>query len=354
MTESTFITAWLVVGAVLGLAQFPLIVWLGARYGRTAPALGWAFALRLLGVATMLSWSLVGGHIVGVPVPSVLALYWALRDGTDGAVIVPLFTEGTSAPAMAELPDALRFLKEAHALKLRTEDWATDLDRIVADLRTHGIQPLPGSHGGAPVKRTLGQRLQRGLMWVGGFFVSLFVLGMLVSAFEDDAPSDPAVDAATSAQAQAVLQALLSAPPDPAANPARPLPLADVSGIWWSIDQANRRLRVQLTVNAGQVELQTDPFPVNWYPAWEAYARSVRDQGLVVKNVRFVGNGVLSNVMGLPRIELPYQAFTADGRGPLDTGSVVLSASADGRELTGQLWSNGEQAETPLRLVRRP
>ena len=271
-----------------------------------------------------------------------------------GAVIVPLFTEGTSAPAMAELPDALRFLKEAHALKLRTEDWATDLDRIVADLRTHGIQPLPGSHGGAPVKRTLGQRLQRGLMWVGGFFVSLFVLGMLVSAFEDDAPSDPAVDAAASAQAQAVLQALLSAPPDPAANPARPPPPADVSGIWWSIDQANRRLRVQLTVNAGQVELQTDPFPVNWYPAWEAYARSVRDQGLVVKNVRFVGNGVLSNVMGLPRIELPYQAFTADGRGPLDTGSVVLSASADGRELTGQLWSNGEQAETPLRLVRRP
>jgi hypothetical protein len=73
-----------------------------------------------------------------------------------------------------------------------------------------------------------------------------------------------------------------------------------------------------------------------------------------VKNVRFVGNGVLSNVMGLPRIELPYQAFTADGRGPLDTGSVVLSASADGSELTGQLWSNGEQAETPLRLVRRP
>lgn len=89
MTESTFITAWLVVGALLGLAQFPLIVWLGARYGRTVPALGWPFALRLLGVATLLSWSLVGGHIVGVPVPSLLALYWALRDGTAGAAIVP-------------------------------------------------------------------------------------------------------------------------------------------------------------------------------------------------------------------------------------------------------------------------
>lgn len=268
-----------------------------------------------------------------------------------GAVIVPLFTEGTSAPAMAELPEPLRFLKEAHALKLRTEDWATDLDKIVADLRSHGIKPLPGTHGGTEVKRTLGQRMQRGLMWVGGFFVSLFVLGMLVSAFEDDAPSDPAVDAAAGAQVHAALQSVLSAQPSNARiNP----PMADVSGIWWSIDEANRRLRVLLTVNAGQVELQTDPFPVNWYPEWEAYARSVRDQGLVVKNVRFVGNGVLSNVMGVPRIEMPYQAYTADGRGPLDTGSVVLSASADGRELTGQLWSNGEQANTPLRLVRRP
>ena len=89
MTESTFITAWLVVGALLGLAQFPLIVWLGARYGRTVPALGWPFGLRLLAVATLLSWSMVGGHIVGVPVPSLLALYWALRDGTAGAAIVP-------------------------------------------------------------------------------------------------------------------------------------------------------------------------------------------------------------------------------------------------------------------------
>jgi hypothetical protein len=265
-----------------------------------------------------------------------------------GAVIVPLLTEGMPMPAASELPEPLRFLKEAHALKLRTEDWATDLDKIVADLRNHGIEPLPGVPGGNPTpRRTIGQRVQRGLMWVGAFFVGLFLLGLLVSAFEDDAPVS---DAATGAEVQAALQGILAHP----SNSATPPRTADVSGIWWSIDQANRRLRVQLTVNAGQVELQTDPFPVNWYPKWEAYARSVRDQGLVVKNVRYVGKGALSNVMGVPRIEIPYQAFSADGRGPLDTGSVVLNASTDGRELTGQLWSNGEQAETPLRLVRRP
>jgi hypothetical protein len=239
-----------------------------------------------------------------------------------GAVIVPLFTEGMTVPTSAELPEPLRFLKEAHALKLRTEDWATDLDKLVADLRTHGIHPLKNPLDAAASKqRSFGQRVQRGLMWVGASFVGLLLLGLLVSAFEDSAPSDP---------------------------------VTDVSGIWWSIDQANRRLRVQLTVNAAQVELQTDPFPVNWYPAWEAYARSVRDQGLVVMNVRYVGRGALTNVMGLPRIEMPFEAYTADGRGPLTTGSVVLNASADGRELTGVLWSNGEQAETPLRLVRRP
>jgi hypothetical protein len=269
-----------------------------------------------------------------------------------GAVIVPLFTEGMTVPTSAELPEPLRFLKEAHALKLRTEDWATDLDKLMADLRTHGIHPLKNPLDDAPPKkRSFGQRVQRGLMWVGAFFVGLFLLGLLVSAFEDSAPSDPVADAAASAQARAALQGILAAVPNSAPPHSR---MADVSGIWWSIDQANRSLRVQLTVNAAQVELQTDPFPVNWYPKWEAYARSVRDQGLVVKNVRYVGNGVLGNVMGVPRIELPYQAYTADGRGPLDTGSVVLNASADGRELTGVLWSNGEQAETPLRLVRRP
>ena len=249
-----------------------------------------------------------------------------------GAIIVPLFTEGMTVPTTAELPEPLRFLKEAHALKLRTEDWATDLDKLVADLRTHGIHPLKSPIDGMPpANRSLGQRAQRVLMWVGAVFVGLFLLGLLISAFEDEAQ-----EAAASHNAPSAPQ------------------VADISGIWWSIDEANRRLRVQLTVNAAQVELQTDPFPVSWYPEWEAYARSVRGQGLVVKNVRFVGNGVLTNVMGVPRVEVPYQAYTADGRGPLDTGSVVLNASADGRELTGQLWSNGEQAETPLRLVRRP
>ncbi len=253
-----------------------------------------------------------------------------------GATIVPLLTEGVSMPATGDIPPPLRFLKEAHALKLRTEDWADDLAKIVADLDTHGIQPLVPRDPERPEKRTWLQRMQRGFMWIGGIFVGLIVIGLLVP--EDDVSVPP------------------SPPPSAAATPA-PAPVhaaRDVSGLWWSIDEDNRRLRVQFTVNNGAIQLQTDAFPIAWYPRWQAYAQGVREMGLIVNEVRYVGQGVLTDVMGTPRIEMPVQAVTADGRGPLDTGSLVLTASVDGRELTGQLWSNGEQAETPVRLLRQP
>ncbi|MDP2249761.1 MAG: toll/interleukin-1 receptor domain-containing protein [Hydrogenophaga sp.] len=256
----------------------------------------------------------------------------------NGATIVPLLTEGMVMPATADIPPPLRFLKESHALKLRTEDWADDLDKIVADLATHGIHPLVSRDPVRPEKRSWVQRMQRGFMWIGGIFVGLVVIGLLAPDDEEEVPPSP--------------------PPYVAATP-EPVPRSgqsalDVSGIWWSIAEDNRRLRVQFTVNNGAIQLQTDAFPVSWYPEWQAYAQGVRGQGLTVNEVRYVGQGVLTDVMGVPRIEIPYQAVTGDGRGPLDTGSVVLNASADGRELTGQLWSNGEQAESPLRLVRSP
>ena len=256
---------------------------------------------------------------------------------THGATIIPLLTEGVLMPATADIPAPLRFLKESHALKLRTEDWADDLDKIVVDLASHGIHPLakhPDNNG--PARRGWLQRMQRGFMWIGGIFVGLVVIGLLVPEDEEGAVPTPAP--------------LVSPTPIPVPGQNN----RDVSGLWWSIDENNRRLRVQFTVSNGAIQLQTDPFPVSWYPKWQTYAASVRTQGFIVNDVRYIGQGVLTDVMGVPRIEIPFQAITGDGRGPMDTGSVVLTASADGRELTGQLWSNGEQAETPLRLVRNP
>jgi hypothetical protein len=251
-----------------------------------------------------------------------------------GATIVPLLTEGVLMPATADIPAPLRFLKESHALKLRTEDWADDLEKIVADLASHGIHPLKQPHDDRTQRSWL-QRMQRGFMWIGGFFVGLIVIGLLVPDEEEIPPAPPPYSPAT--------------PPPVPGQGSR-----DISGLWWSIDEDNRRLRVQFTVSNGAIQLQTDAFPIAWYPRWQAYAQGVREMGLIVNDVRYVGQGVLTDVMGIPRIEIPVQAVTGDGRGPLDTGSLVLTASADGRELTGQLWSNGEQAETPLRLVRNP
>ncbi len=243
-----------------------------------------------------------------------------------GALIVPLLTEGMAMPPAAELPESLRFLKEAHALKLRTEDWHADLGRLVADLQAHGIALATETHGQRATERA---RAPRGLAWAaGGFLAALVVLGGLLLWREAPAPAPEPV---SPAQARA----------------------ASVAGIWWAIDPAGRRLRVQFTVKGDEeVAFQTDPFPVEAYPSWQAYAHSVRDMGLVVKAVRFAGTGTLTDRMGVPRLDIPYQAYSAEGRGPLDTGGLVLEASAGGRELAGEIWSNGDQAATPWRLVR--
>jgi len=54
------------------------------------------------------------------------------------------------------------------------------------------------------------------------------------------------------------------------------------------------------------------------------------------------------------RLSMQIDVKSTLGHGPLDTGTLTLAPSADGRELQGQMWSNGEQSNTPLRLVRRP
>ncbi len=266
----------------------------------------------------------------------------------SGAIILPLMVDGTPMPPGHQLPAPLQFFAEAHARPLRTDDWSADLQRIVDDLIAHrivqtgaapqAIPPVVTSTAQAVVKR-----LQRWLMYVGGGMVALVAIGLMLP---EQTTEKPAADTPP----------LHGAAPDKAATAVAPVtrPPADTAGIWWSIDEQNRSLRVMLTVQGDSVELQTDAFPVNWYPHWQDYANGVRDMGLVVNEVRYVGKGVLSHVMGVPRMEVSVQAVTADGRGPLDTGAVVLNASADGRELTGQLWSNGGQNNTPLHLVRRP
>lgn len=261
----------------------------------------------------------------------------------SGAIIVPLLTEGALMPGASSVPEPLRFINEAHALKLRTDDWAQDVERILDDLRAHGIRPKEALSDTAlkqPVQAVL-QRVQRWLMYIGGGFVALIALGFIMA---DEAPTTaPATNkgAANVATESNVL---------PLGNPSAAGATLDISGIWWSVDEANRRTRVVLTTQGTDVQLQTDAVPVAWYPNWQAYALKLREQGIVVTELRYNGAGMFN----ANRLQMPYEVYSGDGHGPLDTGSITLQASADGRELKGQLWSNGEQANTPLRLVRRP
>ena len=260
----------------------------------------------------------------------------------SGATIVPLLTEGMVMPAAASLPPALRFIGETHALKLRTDDWANDLQRILADLRKRGVEAAahPDPEVPRPVQAVV-SRLQRWLMYLGAGFLALMVLGYFASGEQK-----PAGEAAVNTAVPLAVLPKTGGDVPAGASVARP----DISGVWWSIDPANRRTRVQLAVSGTDVHLTTDPIPVAWYPEWQAYALKLREQGVVVSEIRYFADGSLDG----EHLQLPYRVYSSDGGGLLDTGSIALTLAANGRELTGQLWSNGDQAASPLRLVRRP
>jgi hypothetical protein len=57
------------------------------------------------------------------------------------ATVLPLLTEGVSMPRPSALPADLGRVTEAHALRLRTEDWRADLARLVKDLQKLGVTP---------------------------------------------------------------------------------------------------------------------------------------------------------------------------------------------------------------------
>ena len=87
-----------------------------------------------------------------------------------------------------------------------------------------------------------------------------------------------------------------------------------------------------------------------WYPEWLAYAQRLAAQGTVFDHIQYSGTGQWAN----GRLEMRFDVHSPAGHGPLDTGTISLALSGDGRSLVGQLWSNGEQSNAALKLVRRP
>ncbi len=256
-----------------------------------------------------------------------------------GAVVLPLLVDGTAMPPAHQWPPPLRFVAEAHARPLRTDDWNVDLQRIIEDLRAHGIAPASdtATSGLQPLitttARSMVRRVQRGLMVIGGLIVALVIIGLLLpedpgrTGTETAAPSAPAtVTAAKGARA------------------------GDVSGVWWAVDAAGHSTRVQVTLHGSDAVLQTDAIPVAHDAAWQAYAQRLREQGTAFDHIRYGGAGRWAD----GQLQIAYDVHSTEGHGPLDTGSLTLTLAADGQELRGERWSNGEQSSQPLRLARRP
>jgi hypothetical protein len=104
-----------------------------------------------------------------------------------GALVVPLLTEGMTMPGRTTLPHDLHFLSEAHALKLRTDDWAHDLGRLVGDLVRQGIQPRAGAAPAAPAAAAGAGDL--GAVWVV-FWIAVVLLLVCLAGAGDNPDAD--------------------------------------------------------------------------------------------------------------------------------------------------------------------
>lgn len=102
---------------------------------------------------------------------------------SHGAIVMPLLTEGMTMPGRAVLPADLHFLSEAHALKLRTDDWAHDLGKLVADLKRLGVQARDEPESG---KEAGGANLG-GIWMVFGAAILLWLI-VAIGAHEETDP----------------------------------------------------------------------------------------------------------------------------------------------------------------------
>ena len=78
--------------------------------------------------------------------------------------VVPVLVQGASMPDASELPDALRPLARRHALKLRDDDWNSDVQRIYSALEHAGLVAI-GSTPSTSTHDATGQVLEPPRKW---------------------------------------------------------------------------------------------------------------------------------------------------------------------------------------------
>ncbi len=104
--------------------------------------------------------------------------------------VIPVLVEEAEPPAEVDLPDDLKSLARRHALSLTDTRWDFDVQQLSAALKEIGIRPLPEpaspQPGPRPAQGT--SKIMKTLAWIGGIFVALVVLGLIIG---ENTPQTP-------------------------------------------------------------------------------------------------------------------------------------------------------------------
>ena len=263
-----------------------------------------------------------------------------------GAHLIPVLCDGLQSPPDAtRLPAPFNRIGELTWRKLRAYDWAHDVERLVSDLVALGV-PRVASAAAAPADvstttppgpATAAATASRpAAAW-------LIAAGLVLAVAAGTARwwwPGRGVDSATPASSAA-------APADQA-GPA-------VGGRWLATLSRGERVAAVFTQTGDRLTLATEPIPIANRADWADYRKFWRERfAAELDAVMYRGEGALLTDPGQPaRIDIALKVHAVPDSGePIDGGNLSATLSADGRQLTGSLWLNGEQASQPAQLAR--
>lgn len=242
-----------------------------------------------------------------------------------GASIIPVLCDGLEdVPGTRHLPPPFDCIGELTWRHLRAYDWASDLVRLIDDLKAFGIPPLNDALGRKrradelPPSMEHYARTKRRV--VGMMIAGVLGLGAGWWWLHEEAS-------------------------------------ADLTGKWQAQLWQGERVALVLSAKGEAVTLASEPIAIAERPDWVDYRRFWRERGSGELNaILYRGEGRRIDAPGVaPALDIALQVLASpDGDGTaIDSGNLSLRLSADGKTLTGRIWLNGAQADQPALLTRQ-
>jgi hypothetical protein len=242
-----------------------------------------------------------------------------------GAHIVPVLCDGVEALPSADVLGApWAQLHDLTWRRLRAYDWASDVDRLRADLRALGVADAGAAPAGPAAQAGIGRRRVGGL---GALGVAAAVVGggawWWLAAGE------------------------------PAAVEAR------VAGRWQGALPWLGEVRLIVSpAGAGRVTLVSEPIAITAQPSWADYRAFWRQRfGAELDTVVMHGAGSVHADPAQPlRVDIGFALHPVGRSGDtskIDGGNFSAAFDPHGPWLEGELWLNSRQKAEAVRLQRR-